>query len=105
MGKGAVCKSCFQEIPAGEPWHYRYDRKAGLFEPIHDKCPPKKFWLERGRRWLRITSASGRATSSGILCCESSFSLSRSAFLLYYDFPQAPAPNGLIAGEEVGILL
>jgi hypothetical protein len=37
-----ICKSCFQEIPEGEPWHLRYNRKAGLLEPNHDKCPLKR---------------------------------------------------------------
>jgi len=41
MGTGKICKSCFQEIPEGEPWHYRYDKKAGLSELVHDQSPPK----------------------------------------------------------------
>ena len=48
MDTGTICKSCFQEIPEGEPWYYRYDRRAGLFEPVHAKCPPEKsieVWL------------------------------------------------------------
>jgi len=35
--KGAVCKSCFKEIEDREPWHYRYNARAGLLEPVHDK--------------------------------------------------------------------
>jgi hypothetical protein len=40
--KGAICKSRLEEILEGEPWHYRYNRRAGLFEPVDDKCPPKR---------------------------------------------------------------
>ena len=31
-------KSCLREIQAGQRWHYRYNAKAGLLEPINDRC-------------------------------------------------------------------
>jgi len=40
MGDGTICKACMEEIEDREPWHYRYKRKAGLFEPVHDKYVP-----------------------------------------------------------------
>jgi len=38
MGDGTICKSCFKEIEDEEPWHYRYNARAGLLEPVHDTC-------------------------------------------------------------------
>jgi len=38
MGDGAICNSCFKRIENEEPWHYRYNSRAGLLEPVHDKC-------------------------------------------------------------------
>src|SRR5437773_12547397 len=42
---GTICKSCFREIPDGEQWHYRYNERAGLLEPVHDNCSPKPVYL------------------------------------------------------------
>jgi len=42
MGNGTICNSCFKEIEDGEPWHYRYNARAGLLEPIHEVCPKEK---------------------------------------------------------------
>jgi len=38
MGDGTICNACFKEIEEGEPWHYRYNARGGLLEPVHDKC-------------------------------------------------------------------
>ncbi len=39
---GTVLQTMLSRIPEGEPWHYRYDRKVGLLEPVQDKCPTKE---------------------------------------------------------------
>jgi hypothetical protein len=33
-----ICQSCHKSILDGETWHHRYDAKAGMLEPVHDKC-------------------------------------------------------------------
>ncbi len=42
MDSGTICKSCLREISDGEPYHYRYNERASLLEPVHDRCPPKE---------------------------------------------------------------
>ncbi len=38
MDDSALCQACFKRIENEEPWHYRYNSRAGLLEPVHDKC-------------------------------------------------------------------
>ncbi len=32
---------CRKAILDGESWHFRYQKKAGKVEPVHDKCEPE----------------------------------------------------------------
>ncbi len=43
MRNPPICQSCRNPIleGEGETWHYRYNGKAGLLEPVHDKCDPE----------------------------------------------------------------
>jgi len=33
-----ICPAFHKSILDGETWHHRYDAKAGMIEPVHDKC-------------------------------------------------------------------
>jgi hypothetical protein len=32
-----ICQSCHKSILDEETWHLRYDARAGMLEPVHDK--------------------------------------------------------------------
>src|SRR5207302_11392305 len=36
--RSRYAQSCHKSILDGETWHHRYEAKAGMLEPLHDKC-------------------------------------------------------------------